>query len=135
MIVLDSCAAVEIARETDKGKALQSLILKGETVMSSELLYSELGSAFRKYVKMGAMEKEIALARMNVALGFVDVFVAQQENYIEAFHQSLVSNHSVYDMFYLTLARRNAATLVTFDKKLNDLCDELGIDRIHEVEI
>ena len=134
MIVLDCCAAVEIARETDEGRALQSLMLTDEKIISSELLYIELASTFRKYVKAGIMDHSQALARMGIALGLVNNFVPLQENYIEAFHQAIVSDHSVYDFLYLTLARRNSATLVSVDKRLNSLCDELGVDRLHEID-
>ena len=35
---------------------------------------------------------------------------------------------SVYDMLYFVLARRNAATLFTLDRKLQQLCLDNGVD-------
>ena len=36
--------------------------------------------------------------------------------------------HPVYDMLYFVLARRNAATLFTLDRKLQQLCLDNGVD-------
>lgn len=38
-------------------------------------------------------------------------------------------------MFYFVLARRNAATLLTLDKRLNALCEREGVGCIHEVHV
>ena len=134
MIVLDCSAAVNIARKTLEGKALHALMLEGETTISSELLPIEAASAFRKYVRANALDEDTAKAYLIATVALVDEFVPIQENYIEAFHESLRLKHSVYDMLYFTLARRNAATLVTLDAKLMGLCDEQGVDCIQEID-
>lgn len=135
MIVLDCCAAVDIVRGTTKGLALKSLLLTDEIVITSELFHAELIYAFQKYVDAALMDKAQALTLIKNATDLVDEFVPLQENYVEAFHQAVVSKHSSYDMLYLTLARRNAATLVTLDKKLNSLCEELGVDHLYEISL
>ena len=43
------------------------------------------------------------------------------------------NDYSSYDMFYLTLARRNGATLFTLDKRLAALCQQLKIDCVQLV--
>ena len=43
-------------------------------------------------------------------------------------------SHPVYDLFYVTLARRNAAALFTADKKLVALCERMGVNCVCEVE-
>ena len=133
MIVLDCSAAVNIVRGTVEGDTLKSLILTNEEVISSDLFYIELASAFSKYVKAGFIGADLANTYMQCALRLVDRFVPLVENYVEAFHESIRLNHSVYDLLYLTLARRNAATLLTLDTKLTTLCETQGIDCIHTV--
>jgi len=133
MIILDCSAAVHMARKTIEGEALRMLILEGETIVSSELLYIESASAFGRYVRAGSLDEETALRYLRAAVALVERYVPISENYLEAHHESLRLNHSVYDMLYLTLARRNAATLVTFDIKLRELCEQQGVDCIHFV--
>ena len=45
-----------------------------------------------------------------------------------AFSEAVRLNHPVYDMLYFVLARRNAATLFTLDRKLQQLCLDNGVD-------
>jgi predicted nucleic acid-binding protein len=48
----------------------------------------------------------------------------------EAFKQSCTSNHSVYDMMYIIIARRNNATLLSTDNKLLQTAKRLSIDLV-----
>ena len=57
---------------------------------------------------------------------------SSEENAAEAFAEAARQDHSVYDMFYLTLVRRNAATLFSADKKLVALCEEMKLDCVAE---
>lgn len=134
MIVLDCSAAVDMSRGTIEGNALCALMEGNEKVISSDLCQIELASAFGKYVKAGTMEKDEAVILMQDSIEMVDEFVPISENYIEAFHESLRLKHSVFDMLYLTLARRNAAILFTLDAKLADLCEDQGISCVHQIE-
>jgi predicted nucleic acid-binding protein len=57
----------------------------------------------------------------------VERFIDLGSSYVEAFSQSLHLNHSPYDITYLLLARHNAATLLTLDKELIALCEQLHV--------
>ena len=46
----------------------------------------------------------------------------------EATKEAMRLRHPVYDMLYFVLARRNAATLFTLDRKLQQLCLDNGVD-------
>jgi len=135
MIVLDCSAAVNMVQGTTEGNALLALIYENEKVISSELFAVEAANTFWRYVKQGKASDKEAFIHLRDAVALVDEFIPIHENYEEAFHESIRLNHSTYDMLYFTLARRNAATLVTLDAKLMDLCDEQGVDCIVEVEI
>lgn len=135
MIVMDCSAAVEIVNGTAKGKAFRTLMLDGEKIIASELFRAEIFNAFWKYVRAGLMETEQAKTFATKAIELVDEFVPLEENASESFSEAVRQNHSVYDMFYLTLARRNDATLFTADRKLMKICDEMGVDCVQEVEI
>ena len=132
MIVLDCSAAVEMARETDKGKGFAGLILQGEKVVASEMFQAEVRNAMWKYVRAGMMSEEEARDTVEDAVALVNEFVPLSENANEAFFEAVRQGHSVYDMFYLTLVRRNDATLFSADKKLVALCEEMGLNCVTE---
>lgn len=128
MIVLDSSAAVDIVRETEEGKALVSFMLEGEKVISSNLFFAEVSNAFWKYCRAGIYGEEDAKGRVAKAVGLVDEFQPIEDCYVEAFGEAVRLGHSVYDLFYLVLARRNAAQLFTLDRKLQQLCLDNGVN-------
>lgn len=128
MIILDSSAAVDMVRETDEGKALLSLMLTGETVISLDLFYTEVSNAFWKYCKAGFYGEDDARRRIAKAVRLVDEFHPIEDCQVEAFGEAVRLQHSVYDMMYFVLARRNAATLFTLDRKLQQLCLDNGVN-------
>ena len=134
MIVLDCSAAVEMVRETNQGKGFAGLILEGETVVASELFLAEVRNTFWKYVRSGLLSEKLAVAYIKQAIALVDEFVPLSENANEAFAEAARQDHSVYDMLYLTLVRRNDATLFSADKKLVALCEKMGLNCVAEVE-
>ena len=134
MIVLDCSAAVNIATRTARGDALQSLFLPEEKIIAPDLFHAEAASAMGKYVRSSVLSQKEALEYLEDMIRLVDEFIPMKENYVEAFYESITLDHSVYDMLYLTLARRFRATLVSLDKRLIELCEEQGIDCIHTVQ-
>ena len=134
MIVLDCSAAVEMVRKTPRGFGFRDLLLKDERVISSDLFRVEVRNAFWRYVHAGLLSANQAEAFIAQALDLVDEFVPIEENVAESFVEAARLDHCLYDVLYLTLARRSAATLLTADKKLVSLCDELGVRCVHEVD-
>lgn len=135
MIVLDCGAAVEIVRGTERGAAFRALMLDGEPVMTSDLFRVEVRNAFWKYVHAGLLSGHVAEKYVDEALALVDVFVPLCENADEAFAEAVRQDHSVYDMFYLTLARRSNGTLFSADRKLVALCESMRLNCIAETEL
>ena len=131
MIVLDSSAAVAIVLETSDGQAMAALMLSGEEIISSQLFMVEISSAFSKYVKSGMFTKKQALELQQQAIMLIDRFIDISENCVEAMSEGLRLEHSVYDIIYLTLARRHAATLFTLDRALLRLSEKEGVDCLH----
>lgn len=135
MIVLDTSAALEMVRGTRAGRALEGLVYDGETIISVDLFYGEVLSAFSKYVRAGLMSEEEAGRKVRQAISMVDRFVPMRELYVETLSESLRLGHSPYDIFYFVLARRNAATLFTTDRRLNDLAMKNGLNSVFEAEV
>ena len=135
MIILDNSAAMEIAANTLIGSALESFILSNEQIISCELMRAEAASAARAAKRREGLDYKQAYRRMTLAINLVDDFVAIEELQDEAFRESVRLDHSVYDMFYFVLARRTGATLLSTDRKLIRLCEENGVDCVHEIAI
>ncbi len=135
MIVLDCCAAVAILRNTIEGQALKALMFENEDVITSEFYLVEIRNTFWKFVRAGSLSKEEALKKIEEGISLIDEFVPLKENADEAFAEAVRQNHSVYDMFYLTLVRRSAGTLFSLDKKLVNLCVEMKLDCVEEVTL
>lgn len=135
MIVLDCSAAVEMVLKTPRGLGFRALILKDETLVSSSLFKVEVRNVFWKYVTAGVLSARQAEAHIDKAISLVDEFMLLEENAAESFAEAVRQSHPVYDLFYVTLARRNAATLLTADKKLVTLCERIGVNCVCEVEL
>lgn len=134
MIVLDCSAAVEIVRKTADGGALKTFMLEGGEVVAPSLFHEELASTFWKLVRADVMSKDKAIEYIKAAEGLVERFIPPDDFVIEAMCESLKLHHPTYDMFYLVLARRCGATLLTIDQKLIDLCDQQGVDCVYQIE-
>nr|WP_139652219.1 type II toxin-antitoxin system VapC family toxin [Raoultibacter phocaeensis] len=123
-----------MVRGTALGLGFRCLLLKNEHVVASDMFRAEARNAFWKYVRVGLLPIEQAETLIGKALALVDEFVPLEENAAESFAEAVRQDHPVYDLFYATLARRNAATLFSADKKLVALCERMGINCVCEVE-
>lgn len=133
MIVLDSCALVDMVRQTEEGLALQQLMMENEKVVSCDLVRVEAASVFRKLARIEGLTPAQAEEYFNAGLALVDEFYPMDDLQSEALRESIRLDHSTYDLFYFVLARRTGATLCTLDKSLMRLCLENGVDCMGEI--
>jgi predicted nucleic acid-binding protein len=61
----------------------------------------------------------------------IDDFSDSKELWKESLGEGIKSNHSIYDMFYAVLARRNDAVLITNDGPLAEICKKSKIAVCH----
>ncbi len=136
MIVLDASAAVNIAYDTEIGRAFAFMLeeLEGEPIVACDIYRAEVRNAFWKYTKAGLLDDTAALDRIHDALDLVDEYISIEELGDEAFMAASMHGHSFYDMLYFCLARRKGATLMTLDKKLAKICQDAGVNCIEEVK-
>lgn len=133
MIVLDASAGVEMAFGTERSKRMRELMCLGEKVIAPELYLSEVSSSFGKYVRAMMLSPDEALELVCKAASFVDEFVSALDLYVEAMSEHMRLGHPPYDILYFVLTRRNAATLYTLDRKLQDLCIRNGLNCLCEL--
>lgn len=128
MIVLDCNAAVEIARGTENGNALMMLMDNNEKSIAPRFFAYELANVVSKYARGGYIARDAALELGHQAIELIDEFQDDRNLWEEVVAESIRLKHSAYDLFYLLLARRNAATLFTLDRKLQQLCLDNGVN-------
>ena len=135
MVVLDVCAALQMALGTKEGCALRALLLEGEEVAVPIHFKVELLNALCKMVR-GNM---ISVSAANDYWQAIDRIVTQRVD-IEGFETEIIGQatalkHPAYDVFYFILARRCNATLLTVDKKLQSLCIENHVNCILLIDL
>lgn len=128
MIVLDCNAAVEIARGTENGNALMMLMDNDEKSIAPQFFAYELANVVSKYARGGYIARDAALELGHQALELIDEFQNDRNLWEEVVAESIRLKHSSYDLLYLVLARRNAATLFTLDRTLQQLCLDNGVN-------
>ena len=125
--VLDTCAAFEIAFHGPKYSLFMNAVAGAEKVIAPTLFDSEVTNVLWKYARNGAIDEENARKTLAYLLQMVDEYTDTSELAIEALHEGIRLGHSIYDMFYLVLARHNGAALLTTDKKRKALAKSLGV--------
>ena len=133
MIVLDSSAALEIAKDTEVGHAFQNLMLPDEEVIAPTLFSIEVANAAWKHVHAGLLDTSDAITLRDDALALPDRLLPVDDLLIEAYEEGVTLDHSIYDMLYLVLARRYAATLFTCDIKLQSCCAKRNVNCAEEI--
>jgi predicted nucleic acid-binding protein len=128
IVVLDASAGIEIGLGRDNSRIYKETLEQASKVISSDLYKAEVTNVLWKYVKAKLITKEIAVQRLQYCLNLVDEYLDISDNNQESLVESIRIDHSVYDVLYLTIARRNGAILITRDKKLKGIAREQGIE-------
>ena len=129
-VVLDTCAAFEIAFKGQNFQKYSEILEQAEKVIAPTLYDAEVTNVLWKYAKAGYIDEQNAQLTMALLLKLIDSYSDTSELAVEALHESIRLNHPVYDLYYMILARRNGAILLTVDEKLKKVCKECGIQVI-----
>lgn len=89
-----------------------------DLVIAPELIVAEVCSAFRKYVRARVLSRADAEKSIYQALTLVDKMQPLSELLTDVLALTSQCDRSVYDLFYVALARRTGATLLTADVAL-----------------
>ena len=126
-IVLDASAAVEVALDGKRAAQLGAILEESEEVLAPDLLLAEIVNSIWKYHEFQQLELTTCVRALDLAVGLVDTLVSCKELYREAFLLSRTTRRPAYDMFYLTLAKREDAALMTLDSVLRKEAVHQGI--------
>ncbi len=127
IIVLDASAAIEIALNKESGKLFQDILLDSDLVIAPDTFPSEITNVFWKYGYYSEMEKDKCEKGIDYCLDLVDDYIDTKGICREVFFESINNKHSSYDIFYLVVARRHNAAIITKDKKMITTAKQLKI--------
>lgn len=128
IVVLDASAGIDIGLGKENSQRYRKILEQASRVISSALYKAEVANVLWKYVKAKLLPKDEALQRLQYCTDLIDEFIDIGDNNQESLMESIRIDLSVYDVLYLTIARRNGALLITQDKKLSEKAKELGIE-------
>ena len=126
-IVLDASAAVDVALDGRRAPQLGAMLEESEEVLAPDLLLAEIVNSIWKYHEFQQLELTTCVSALDSAVRLVDTLVSCQELYREAFLLSRTTRRPAYEMFYLALAMREDAALMTLDNALRKEATRQGI--------
>ncbi|MDX2265974.1 MAG: type II toxin-antitoxin system VapC family toxin [Hyphomicrobiales bacterium] len=99
--------------------------------IAPDLILAESANAFLKYVKAGIMKADQMRSAVNALQTQLEDIKPITDLTEAAAEIALALKHPVYDCFYLALAQRENAPLVTADKRLAAAATALSNVNIH----
>ena len=126
-LVLDASAALEVVLERNLAGDFMRAIQEADTVMAPELLVPEVVNAIWKYHQFDRLDLNTCNRALELAIELADDLVPCKDLWREAFLLARKSRRPAYDMFYIALARREDAAILTMDKALRNQAERHGI--------
>lgn len=128
IIVLDTSAAVEVVLKRKKAKNFTILLSEADSVIAPSLFIAEVTNVFWKYYQHADMPMIECEKYLNAVLKIPDEIVEINEMSVETLNLAVFTGMTAYDMFYMVLARRYNASLMTMDKKLKATAEKQGLN-------
>lgn len=117
-LVIDASIAVKWLLDEPKSDVARKLAGSGEALVAPELILAEVGNAlWRKYAQ-GIIPSRQAIAALERLPDTFNKLVSLAPLRMSAIELALELQHPIYDCFYLALAERERAPLITADERL-----------------
>lgn len=117
-LVIDASVAVKWVLPEDGAERAAALHTQSQELIAPTLIAAEIGSALRKRVAAKELSLSEALSAARIATGLIGRLVPIPELAERALEISIELKHPIYDCFYLALAERENAALITADADL-----------------
>lgn len=124
-LVLDASAVVRIIEGSPEAVVLHEALLEADLVIAPELMLTEVANALWRLQRAGQLDAATLQPLLARATALVDHIEPDRTLQPEALALATHLNHPVYDCLYLVLARREVATLLTADQKLQGLAGQV----------
>ena len=117
-LIVDASVAVKwVLPEADSDKAV-ALRASDADIIAPSLVIAELGNAIWKSATRGDMTAANAQHALRIAVTHYHRLLPIEDLMTAALGFATALRHPIYDCFYLALAEREAATLITADERL-----------------
>jgi len=123
--VLDASAAVRLILGDPAAAAVAEQIREAAMVMAPELMLSEVANTLWKLQRADLLADLDPQQLLADARDLVDRVEPDRHLQAEALALACHHDHPVYDCLYLALARREAATLISLDRRLQQLAERV----------
>ena len=110
-----------------KARAFAGALESADEVLAPDLLVAELVNTIWKYHQFENLSLDTCERWLESALQLVDTLVPCSQIYRETFLLARTTRRPAYDTFYLALARREDASLLTADHTLKREAERQGI--------
>ena len=120
-VVLDASAGLSAVLGQETGPAILDVLAGATVVIAPELFAAEVSSGLWKYVSAKQLTLDAAAERLDAALKLVDRHEPMAALAQEVLREASAHRHSVYDLYYAVLARREGAAILTIDTRLKKL--------------
>ncbi len=127
IVVLDVSAAIEILFQKAKQEKFNDIYKKGTWIIAPDVFIAEITNVLWKYYKAKVLSHEDCIQYVQDGIDMIDDFIDARELWKESLAEGIRNNHSIYDMYYSVLTRRNDAVLITNDGPLAEICKKLNI--------
>ena len=117
-LIVDANVAVAWYLPESRSSAALALLADGTQVIAPELILAEIGNATWKRCRRGEVSTEDAVHIVEQAAAVFAKLVPLHELASAAMRLSARLDHPIYDCFYLALAERERAPIVSADAKL-----------------
>lgn len=117
LIVDASVAAKWVLPEpdADRAKAVRS---SGEAITAPDLVFAEIGNAVWKRAISGEFSPTMAVEAVSIATRLFSTLIPMSQLADRAIEIAIALKHPIYDCFYLALAQRERAPLISADKRM-----------------
>jgi predicted nucleic acid-binding protein len=132
IIVIDASAAVEIALNRELSNKFRELLRQSDLVIAPDTFPSEITNVFWKYAAYSEMPIEKCEKGIDYCIDLVDDYIETRTLCREVFSESNKNDHSAYDLFYLIVARRHNASILSRDKKMKRIAKEIKVNIVGE---
>lgn len=126
-IVLDASATVGIALNRAASDRFRTVMEEAEETIAPDLLIAEVVNAIWKSHEFEKLDLKICDRAIEEFPRLINRIIPSQDLYREAFALSRATHKPAYDMFYLALAQREDAVLLTMDQSLKKEAARRGI--------
>ncbi len=127
IIVLDASAAVEIALQRQCSSSFREILRNADLVIAPDTFPSEITNVFWKYASYAGMPIDQCEKGVDYSIDLIDDYIETKSMCREVFSESIRSIHAAYDLFYLVIARRYNAMILSKDQKMREIAKGLQI--------